>query len=94
MVAIRGPRNQGLADRSGIAPARSGKIVGATARKGNMEQIGENQESPSAGQTDGQTQTPPGASDASPVPDLAQVAVDAVAETEGITPNQARATNK
>ena len=55
-----------------------------------MEQLGENQDSPPAGQADGQAQTQPGAPSANPVPDLAQVAVDAVAETEGITPHQAR----
>lgn len=56
-----------------------------------MEQLGENQDSPPAGQADGQAQTPPGAPSANPVPDLAQVAVDAVAQTEGITLDQARA---
>ena len=56
-----------------------------------MEPIGTQRESLSAGQADGQAQTQPDASDASPAPDLAQIAVDAVARTEGITPDQARA---
>ena len=56
-----------------------------------MEPIGTQRESLSAGQADGRAQTQPDASDASPAPDLAQIAVDAVARTEGITPDQARA---
>ena len=50
-----------------------------------MEPIGTQRESLSAGQADGRAQMQPDA------PDLAQVAVDAVARTEGITPDQARA---
>ena len=56
-----------------------------------MEPIGTQRESLSAGQANGRAQTQPDASDASPAPDLAQIAVDAVARTEGITPDQARA---
>ena len=57
----------------------------------DMEQIGKKQESPSAGRTGRQAQTQPVASDASPTPDLSQVAAHAVAQTEGIPPDQARA---
>ena len=56
-----------------------------------MEQMGKKQESPSAGRTGKQAPPQPVASDASPVPDLSQVAAHAVAQTEGIPPDQARA---
>lgn len=59
--------------------------------RGDMEQIGKNREGPSAGRTDGQAQTQPVASDASTMPDLSQVAAQAVAQAEGIPPDQARA---
>ena len=56
-----------------------------------MEPIRAQQASPPAGQANGQAQTQPNAPTSNPAPDLAQIALDAVAETEGITPDQARA---